>query len=98
MNNLKIYWNNSYQKEVVLGDDIGAKLLFGSSEDADQVFRNKGVSSLHCLIRQNKDAVTIKDLKSTNGTWINGQRIKKSSSLKSGDLIQIGYITMIFCE
>jgi pSer/pThr/pTyr-binding forkhead associated (FHA) protein len=36
------------------------------------------------------DAYVLRDLASTNGTWLNGRRIAEKANLKHWDLIQIG--------
>mgnify|MGYP003651570173 CR=1 FL=1 len=45
-----------------------------------------------------EDEVTIKDLYSTNGTFVNGQKIKPNSShlLKDGDEILVGETRLLF--
>ena len=57
-----------------------------------------GVSRQHCMFDVKPPHVTLFDLESRNGTYVNGQRITgedhpekiKSRELKSGDLIRIG--------
>lgn len=48
------------------------------------------ISKRHCRILTNADAITIEDLGSTNGTFVNGTRIDKAVHLGDGDLIKIG--------
>jgi pSer/pThr/pTyr-binding forkhead associated (FHA) protein len=48
------------------------------------------VSRQHCLMRVTNQLVTLKDLGSTNGTLVNGQRIRGERDLFNGDHIQIG--------
>jgi pSer/pThr/pTyr-binding forkhead associated (FHA) protein len=47
------------------------------------------VSRHHCVIRTKGDEYMIEDLKSANGTYVNGEFVK-ACSLKEGSLIQIG--------
>jgi pSer/pThr/pTyr-binding forkhead associated (FHA) protein len=47
------------------------------------------VSRHHCVIRNEDGQYVIKDLHSTNGTYVNGERIN-AYSLAEGDLIRIG--------
>lgn len=58
------------------------------------VLEDPFVSGNHALIKVKDNIVTIDDLDSTNGIFINGMRIGKSINLKSGDKIKIG--TAIF--
>lgn len=46
------------------------------------------VSGHHAEILCHKDAVTIKDLQSRNGTYVNGRRINQPTQLTDGDVIQ----------
>lgn len=51
-----------------------------------------GVSRLHAVIKCSDDHVCIIDLDSSNGTYINGERIvaHKETPLRHGDLIHLG--------
>jgi two-component system, NtrC family, sensor kinase len=53
------------------------------------------VSRHHAEIRCLDNAFTILDLNSSNGTYINGQRIKQGS-INSGDQLQMGSTLMLF--
>jgi len=48
------------------------------------------VSRQHCLMRVSEQVVTLRDLGSTNGTLVNGQRILGERDIFNGDHIQIG--------
>lgn len=54
------------------------------------------VSRKHASIRYHDDQVFIEDLGSTNGTRLNGKRIRKAEPLFDGDLIVIGWTQFIF--
>jgi len=51
------------------------------------------VSSHHCEILRRGEEVVIKDLNSTNGTFINGQQITEAT-LKPGQILRLGQIEM----
>ena len=51
------------------------------------------VSSHHCEIRLQGKEVSVRDLDSTNGTFINGERITESV-LKPGQILRLGMIEM----
>jgi pSer/pThr/pTyr-binding forkhead associated (FHA) protein len=53
------------------------------------------VSGHHCLIRNEGDEYIIEDLKSTNGTYVDGESVN-ASSLKEGSLIEIGASRFMF--
>jgi pSer/pThr/pTyr-binding forkhead associated (FHA) protein len=48
------------------------------------------VSRQHCLLRVTKEAALLKDLGSTNGTLINGNRLVGERQLEAGDRLQLG--------
>jgi hypothetical protein len=53
------------------------------------------VSSSHCEIVVGDDAVTIIDLNSTNGTFVNQAQVQ-SARLKAGDAVQLGNVECVF--
>jgi pSer/pThr/pTyr-binding forkhead associated (FHA) protein len=52
------------------------------------------VSRQHCLLIVEDQEVRVRDLGSTNGTLINGQRIRDEIPLQSGDLMQLGSVAL----
>ncbi len=65
------------------------EILIGRSSELDMVLVEDMVSRKHARITIAGDAVTIADLGSTNGTFVNGEKVKQSR-LKEGDRILIG--------
>lgn len=55
--------------------------LFGRDEDCDVRLDQKGVSKLHCVVVKTDGLLLIRDLGSTNGTRVNGQRIRRAALL-----------------
>jgi pSer/pThr/pTyr-binding forkhead associated (FHA) protein len=64
-------------------------------EKGDIVLKDTEISSTHCQIQQIDGAYHIFDMNSTNGTFVNGQRIIKAR-LKPGDLITLGNTSIRF--
>jgi len=58
-------------------------------EDCEIVLADPEVSRRHATIRAIDDALAIEDLGSTNGTFVNGERLTGVSRLKDGDLIKM---------
>ena len=69
----------------------------GRAPDNDISFQEVSVSRNHCLIKFSEVGVwSITDLDSSNGTWLNGNRVQ-NGRLKSEDKIQLGsQITLKF--
>ncbi len=67
----------------------GREIVIGRQSDLDLVLAEEMVSRKHARIAVQGDEVTIQDLGSTNGTFVNGERVKKAR-LSEGDRILIG--------
>jgi len=65
------------------------QLLVGRESDAELVLSEDLVSRRHAEFIVRGGEVTLKDLASTNGTFVNGQRVKKMK-LSVGDRVLIG--------
>lgn len=48
------------------------------------------ISSHHAKLEVRPDGVWLVDLKSTNGSFVNGQRVNQEKSVRKGDRIQVG--------
>jgi len=65
------------------------EIVIGRSSDLDMVLVEDMVSRKHAKISTGASRVTIQDLGSTNGTFVNGEKVKKAR-IKEGDRILIG--------
>ncbi len=67
------------------------EVVIGRSPTTDITLLDEGISREHALILFDEDGpgFVIEDLQSTNGTKVNGKRVR-SASLAEGDEIQIG--------
>ncbi len=65
------------------------KVIIGRSEGADIQLEDSFASSSHAKLQKQGATYVVQDLKSTNGTLLNGNKIKKET-LNSGDEIKIG--------
>jgi ABC transport system ATP-binding/permease protein len=71
----------------------GAIKTVGRAPRADFVVDAALVSRLHCRLTAGDHAVDVVDLDSTNGTYINDQRVK-TGSLASGDRLRVGRVEL----
>ena len=74
----------------------GGVLRIGRRPDNDLVFASRIVSGHHAQLERNGDTFTLRDLDSTNGTFVNGARISGAVALHDGDEIWIGDERLIF--
>lgn len=72
------------------------ELVLGRRSTCDLVLDDPHVSRAHATIRRQAGAVLIQDLKSTGGTFINGEQIEGSAALKHGDIVRFGQIEARF--
>jgi eukaryotic-like serine/threonine-protein kinase len=62
--------------------------LLGRSSDCDFVLKASDVSKHHCRISIDEEQVSIEDLDSANGTFVNDKRVRRGR-LVAGDLLRI---------
>lgn len=55
--------------------------LVGRNDDCDIFIDHKSVSKQHCVLVKTEGLVLVRDLGSTNGTRVNGQRIRRAALL-----------------
>ena len=70
-------------------------ITIGRSPDADIVLLDEKVSRIHCGVRLWDGDFYLKDLKSKNGTLVNGDKVEVAK-LRSGDQFRIGSSVFVF--
>lgn len=67
-------------------------IKIGRSVDNEIIINNNSVSRHHCqLFVDNSGNVFLTDLNSSNGTYVNGMRIKDSVQLRQNDILKCGF-------
>jgi pSer/pThr/pTyr-binding forkhead associated (FHA) protein len=74
-------------REISLTND---EFLLGRGEDCDLAVRDPEVSRHHCMIRVRGNDVTVSDLGSSNGTFVNNHRVVSQMNLRTGDELRLG--------
>ncbi len=71
------------------------EMLIGRSSACDIFLEDDGVSRKHAqLVCGPEGAVVLRDMGSTNGTWVEGERVA-AKELRDGDRLQIGSATIL---
>ena len=79
--------------------ELGAEpTVIGRNPNTDITLLDEGISREHAIIELDPEAgtFTVEDLQSTNGTKVNGKRVR-SETLTDGDEILIGQTLFRFC-
>src|SRR5437868_15042322 len=65
--------------------------LVGRKEECDLRLDHKSVSKMHCVLVKTDGLLLLRDLGSTNGTRVNGQRVRRAALLPNDQLTIAGY-------
>jgi two-component system, cell cycle response regulator len=72
--------------------------IVGRRPECDIRLRERAVSGVHAEIIRMREDVTINDLASTNGTVVNGLRIRNPVALAQGNLLKLGNCVFKFVD
>lgn len=70
--------------------EVRDSVVIGRDEGADLVIEDAYASEFHARITNQSGALSLLDLGSTNGTYVNGRRVTAAQQLNRGDSVQIG--------
>lgn len=73
---------------------LDSPVMIGRSNEADLVIDDPFASDFHARVGQVEGGFRIQDLGSTNGTFVNGERLSSPVTIGPGDQIQIGQTIM----
>jgi len=73
-----------------------ATITIGRSSEADIQVSDSGVSRKHIAIERRGDRVFVKDLGSTNGSFVNGARLDPEAELLDGSVVTAGHTRVTF--
>jgi pSer/pThr/pTyr-binding forkhead associated (FHA) protein len=72
--------------------------VMGRDDDCHLRTANSFVSHRHCELQTNGERITIRDCNSTNGTFINSEKIDGEAELHEGDRLKVGSLTFVVCQ
>lgn len=85
-------------KDGDLGDELfivdSSRVKIGRTAPADIVLSHKSVSREHCVIGLANDELLVTDLSSTNGTYIDGERVSRATILPVGSVLRLGQVSL----
>jgi transcriptional regulator with GAF, ATPase, and Fis domain len=70
---------------------VGARLGIGKAQDNDLVLGDDTVSRHHCEIVRMPDGIHVRDLGSTNGTRVDGTRVREAT-IGAGNVLRVGEV------
>lgn len=72
-------------------DIVKDLIVVGRKEECDVHLEHKSVSKMHCVIVKTDGLLLLRDLGSTNGTRVNGQRVRRAALLPNDHLAIANY-------
>lgn len=88
---------------MIKGDFIGQvyeldkeATLIGRADELELVVSDTSISRKHAMIVKREDGFYFSDLGSTNGCWINREKVSDHTRLHEGDKITLGADTVVF--
>lgn len=72
------------------------RVRVGRSPDCDVVLDDLSVSRIHAELEVVDGRWNLRDTGSTNGTWLNGRRLRGQVELRRGDVLTFGEVTARF--
>jgi FHA domain/PASTA domain len=79
-----------------IGLPLGVDIVVGRNQAAALRIDDPGVSGRHARLVHLERGVVLTDLGSTNGTYVNGQRVTQPSLLHDGDAISFAGVSAVF--
>ena len=88
---------------VIYGEDMGRRvpvgtepLIIGRSPQCEVPIDQESISRNHCQIRFNGTDFVVRDLGSTNGTYVNDDLVEEEGRLRHGDQLKVGRTILKF--
>jgi len=81
---------------IVEGSDVGrdfqvsGSLSIGRDTAAGIVIDDDEASRRHAVVTRDGEGLVVRDLDSTNGTWVNEERVAPERRMRVGDRLRIG--------
>ncbi|MEM7311721.1 MAG: FHA domain-containing protein [Planctomycetota bacterium] len=73
--------------------DLEFPATIGRGMDNEITLNQPLISRQHCKLTESAGRIVVKDLGSTNGTFVGSERVEKERQLKPGELLTVGTVT-----
>lgn len=73
---------------------VSDSVVIGRSDEADVFLDDPYASTFHMRLTMDQGSLTLADLGTTNGTYVNGRRVTTPMPLSTGDSVQVGKTIM----
>lgn len=87
--------------ELTIGDRLEKRFIvsapglkIGRSPPADVILADSRVSRAHCMVELADNQLQVSDLNSTNGTFVDGERVDGSTVLPVGSVLKVGNVSL----
>lgn len=91
MNIVLVMFKDGERREFPLSQST---TMLGRRQDCDLRIPTRDVSRRHCELVVRKNSLMVRDLGSSNGTFVNGKRIAEHE-LEPGDRLRVGPVTFV---
>ena len=91
---VKFYIESGSGRDHVIDYNLVGSMMVGRSDMCEINIDDNKLSRQHFAIEEVDGGLAVTDLETTNGTYINGVRVKSKTFLNSGDKIMAGYSTI----
>lgn len=71
-----------------------SSVTIGRTAPADVVLPHRSISREHCIVGLANDELLVTDLSSTNGTYIDDERVHRATILPVGSVVRLGQISL----
>jgi hypothetical protein len=72
------------------------RLVLGRSSRTDLPIKHTSISREHCAFVREGEAWFVEDLGSSNGTWVNKDKVAGRAQLKERDIVKVGHARLTF--
>jgi pSer/pThr/pTyr-binding forkhead associated (FHA) protein len=94
-----LWIETTYEGHPKRAELAGEPVRIGRSADCDLSFPgDKQMSRMHATFESRPNGWFVIDNKSTNGSYVNGQRVTVPFPIKEGDIIEVGDQRLRVCQ